>query len=150
MAISLRGYSIRSLISKRKVRLGFYPYTYARVSVMKGNLIKTSEWHTYLKMSEHELMRTLQDGEYRPEMTSINSQHHSLAHIEAALYRGMMRACMKLKRISDPKVQQVLSMYFLRHDIENFLTCYMHKVKVSDRLPLIVMNERYCHCARTA
>lgn len=138
--------SLRNFLPKRKVRLGFYPYTYARVAVMKSNLIKKSQWHTYMKMSEHELMRVLQDGEYRAEMTGLHPDKHSLAQIESALHRGMMRTFVKLKRISDPNVQRVLSMYFLRHDIENIKLIVRAKAvgeSLDEIMPLLMPSINY-------
>ncbi|HLD33181.1 MAG TPA: V-type ATPase subunit [Candidatus Nanoarchaeia archaeon] len=105
-----------------KLRLGFYPYTYARVAVMKSRLLKKQQLHTYLKMGIHELMRALQDGEYKAEMSELHPEKNTLVQLESALNRNMMRTFVKLKRISDDKVQHVLSIYFLRHDIENVKT----------------------------
>ena len=49
----------------RKLSLGKYPYTYARVSVMKGNLLKKEEYQKLLKMSLNEIISFLQNSEYK-------------------------------------------------------------------------------------
>ncbi len=103
------------------LRLGFYPYTYARVSVMKSELIKAEKWHGMLKMGVNELLRVLQDGNYKSEIDEL-ADKRNLAALEMALNKNMMRTLAKLKRISDDKVQQVLQVYVLRYDMENFKT----------------------------
>jgi V/A-type H+/Na+-transporting ATPase subunit C len=104
------------------LRLGFYPYTYARVAVMKGSLIKPDQWHSLLKMGVNELLRMLQDGNYKKEIDELGADKRNLTALEMALNKNMIRTLAKLKRISDEKVQEVLRVYFLRYDMENFKT----------------------------
>ncbi|MBI4153197.1 V-type ATPase subunit [Candidatus Woesearchaeota archaeon] len=109
------------------LRLGFYPYTYARVAVMKSDLVKPAEWHGMLKMGVNELLRMLQDGNYRAEIDELAGKR-DLASLEIALNKNMMRTLAKLKRISDEKVQEVLKVYVLRYDMENFKTIIRGKL----------------------
>jgi len=110
------------------LRLGFYPYTYARVSVMKSDLIKPAEWHGMLKMGVNELLRMLQDGNYKTEIDELGADKRDLTSLETALNNNMMRTLAKLKRISDEKVQEVLNVYVLRYDMENFKTIIRGKM----------------------
>ncbi|MBI4153235.1 V-type ATPase subunit, partial [Candidatus Woesearchaeota archaeon] len=110
------------------LRLGFYPYTYARVAVMKSSLIKPAEWHGLLKMGVSELLRRLQDGNYRAEIDELGSDKRDLTSLEMALNKNMIHTLAKLKRISDDKVQEVLRVYVLRYDMENFKTIIRGKM----------------------
>ena len=101
------------------LRLGFNPYTYARVAVMKSELIRKDEWHSMLKMGFHEVLRTLQDGGYREEITGLELQRLQLAALEGALNRNLMRTFEKLLRISDEKLRKVLEIYLQRYTVEN-------------------------------
>tara|TARA_Y100000310_G_C20689121_1_gene821029 strand:- start:1181 stop:2173 length:993 start_codon:yes stop_codon:yes gene_type:complete len=102
-----------------KLRLGFYPYTYARLAVMKGDLIKQTQWDNLLKMGINELLRYLQDSGYKTEIDALGMDKRNLASLENALNTNLMRIFTKLKRISDEKVQKVLEVYLSRYDMEN-------------------------------
>lgn len=103
-----------------KLRLGFYPYTFARVSVMKGDLIRPAEWGGLLKMGPSEVVRRLQDTQYRKEIDELGAGWRDIAALELALHRNLMRAFKKLYQISDENLQQVLRTYLERYDLENY------------------------------
>jgi len=105
----------------RKLRLGLYPYAYARVSVMKGELLSPVQWQGLLKMGPHEALRYLQDTTYKQEIDELPESHELLA-IEIALNRNLFRTLAKLKRIADEKLRGVLETYVQRYDTENFKT----------------------------
>lgn len=111
-----------------KLRLGFYPYTYARVSVMKSELIRPPQWQNLLKMGANEILRYLQDGGYKTEIDELGADQRDLAALEMTMNRNLMRTCAKLKRISDEKVQEVLRVYLQRYDMENFKTIIRGKM----------------------
>ena len=49
----------------KKVRLGFYPYTYVRTTVMKSLLFKKEDYQKMLKMGFSEIAKHLQDSHYK-------------------------------------------------------------------------------------
>ena len=51
-----------------KIRIGMYPYTYARVSAMKGKLIQRDQYQKMLRMGTNEVTKFLQETEYRKEI----------------------------------------------------------------------------------
>jgi V/A-type H+/Na+-transporting ATPase subunit C len=123
----------------RKLRLGLYPYTYARVSVMKGELLSKQDWQNLLKMGPNEILRFLQDSCYKQEIDEL-SDKRNIEDFEMALNRNVMRTMLKLKKISDDKVQEVLRVYLQRYDIENFKTILRGKfagIPEQDIQPLI-------------
>ncbi|MBI2665026.1 V-type ATPase subunit, partial [Candidatus Woesearchaeota archaeon] len=102
-----------------KVRLGFSPYTYARVAVMKSSLLKKDDYGRILKMGAHEIIRLLQEGHYRQEMEEYNVSEEGTKTIEIALNANLMRNFNKLYHISDTNMQKCLATYLLRYDLEN-------------------------------
>lgn len=110
----------------KKLRLGFYPYAYARVTVMKSDLIPKNMWQQYLKMGPQEILRNIADGTYKEITEVANTQ--DIAALEIALNKNMMNAFKKLHRISDEKLQQVVKLYAQRYDIENVKTIIRGKI----------------------
>ena len=111
-----------------KLRLGFYPYAYARVSVMKSELVKPLQWQSLLKMGTSEILRNLQDGNYKVEIDELGVEKRDLAALEMALNKNLMRTFTKLRRISDEKVREVIRIYLQRYDVENFKTIIRGKM----------------------
>ena len=71
--------------SRRKIRLGFYPYTYVRTNVMRTLLLKKEDYHKLLKMTFSEITRFLQDSVYKKEIDSLATQYSGADLLEIAL-----------------------------------------------------------------
>jgi len=108
----------------KRLRLGFYPYAYARVTVMKGDLIKKDDWKNYMKMGPNELLRAV-SGTYK-EIEKVDAA--DTTSLEIALNRSMMNTFAKLNRISDEKLQKVIQLYAQRYDVENIKTIIRGKI----------------------
>src|SRR3989344_7732253 len=104
---------------KRKVRLGFYPYTYARVSAMKGKLLKADDYHKLLKMKFAEIAKFLEESDYKQEVDEYSVQYEGAELLERALNRNLQRAFEKLKRISPEQLNTVIQAYLIRRDVWN-------------------------------
>jgi len=106
-----------------KLKLGLYPYTYARISVMKAKLIKKDTYNKLLKMKVGEIAKFLQDTEYRKEIDELASSRSGVELIENALNINMLRTFIKLKRISeDENLRELIEVYMIRKDIANIKT----------------------------
>ena len=105
--------------STKTVRLGFSPYTYARVAVMRSFLLKKEDYDRILKMGVHELLRFLQETHYKQEFDDYHVLSEGTASIEAAFHANLGRSFQKLYTISDAAMKQVLGAYLLRYDMEN-------------------------------
>src|SRR3989344_909904 len=110
----------------KKLRLGFYPYAFARVSVMKSDLITCEMWEQYLKMGPQEILRSIVDKSYKEISEVANTK--DTAALEMALNKSMMNSFRKLHRISDEKLQKVIELYAQRYDIENVKTIIRGKI----------------------
>lgn len=104
----------------RKIKLREYPYTYARVSVMKSKLIRKESYNKLLKMGISEIAKFLQDTEYKREIDELGIKKSGVPLIESALSLNMVRTFIKLKRIAeDQGLRQVIDLYMIRRDIWN-------------------------------
>lgn len=107
----------------RKVHLEpTYPYTYARVSAMKSKLIRKEDYDKLLKMKTNEIIKFLQETEYRKEMDEFSMTASGVNLVELALNRNFTRAMLKLKRISDNELRLLIEEYLRRMDIHNIKT----------------------------
>src|SRR3989338_1683800 len=108
--------------NKRKLRLGKYPYTYARTSVMKSLLFKEGEYQKMLKMSFSEIAKFLQESSYKKEISEFATNHSGADLLELALNKSLSAAFKKLMRISPKELALVVKEYAKRKDIEDLKT----------------------------
>ncbi|MBI2139608.1 V-type ATPase subunit [Candidatus Woesearchaeota archaeon] len=104
---------------RRRVRLGEFPYTYVRVSVMRSSLYKKSEYDKILKMSFGEISRFMQDSTYSEDVSAFGVSTSGLELIEKATNRNLVRTFEKLRRISPPELQSLIGLYLGRFDTYN-------------------------------
>ena len=108
--------------SRRKIRLGFYPYTYVRTNVMRTLLLKKEDYHKLLKMTFSEITRFLQDSVYKKEIDSLATQYSGADLLEIALNANLRASFGKLRRISSEELVLLIDEYLKRKDIEDFKT----------------------------
>lgn len=111
-----------TMAKEKKIRLGFYPYTYARVSAMKGKLLKPEDYHKLLKMKLAEITKFLEESEYKKEIDELSLQYMGAELLELALNRNLQRAFEKLKKISPESLGTVVNAYLIRRDVWNIKT----------------------------
>jgi V/A-type H+/Na+-transporting ATPase subunit C len=102
-----------------KIRLGMYPYMYARVSAMKGKLIKKDDYAKLLKMKTHEVIKYLQETEYKKEIDELAVTHSGIHLMELALQKNLSNAFKKLSRIAEGEMKILINAYVKRKDISN-------------------------------
>ncbi|MBS3157944.1 ATP synthase A1 subunit C [Candidatus Woesearchaeota archaeon] len=105
-----------------KIQLGEYPYTYVRVAVMRTLLIKPQEYERLLKMSVPEIIRFLEETEYKKEIDSLALNYSGTELIDQALNRNIVKTFQKLRRISGDSLQQLIDIYLVRKDMHNLKT----------------------------
>lgn len=111
------------------LKVGFSPYTYARVAVMKSKLLKKEDYSKLLKMGYQESIRYLQDIDYKEwENTDLGSP----TLVEVAMNENLLRAASKLYRISDKNMKQVIMTYLLRYELENIKLIMRSKIAKAD------------------
>jgi V/A-type H+-transporting ATPase subunit C len=108
--------------SEKKIKLGFYPYTYVRSTAMKALLVKKEDYHKLMKMSLSEITKFLQDSEYKKEINELAAQHSGIDLLELALNRNMAASFDKLRKISPDEMDLLIDQYVKRKDIEDIKT----------------------------
>ncbi len=109
-------------LQRRKVRLGFYPYTYVRTVVMRTLLFKRDDYNKMLKMSFSEIAKFLQDSHYRDEINELATEYSGADLLERALNRNLSASFKKLIRISSEQLALPITEYLKRKDIEDIKT----------------------------
>lgn len=105
-----------------KLRLGTYPYTYARVSVMRSSLLAKEDYHKLAKMEVNEVISFLQGSQYRKEIDELAVKFKGVELMELALNRNLANTWAKLRKISPEELRVLVSAYLLRIDIWNIKT----------------------------
>lgn len=96
-----------------------YPYTYARVMVMKGGLLKPAAYDRLAKLSLDGLLKHLNGTDYAREIQRLAIQHQGIRLLELALQENMARAYGKLRTISPPEFGMLFDTHLFRRDIED-------------------------------
>ncbi len=107
----------------QKITFGKYPYTYARVSVMKGKLIKKEDYYKLIKMELNSVTKFLEtETDYKKEIDELAVKYSGSDLIERALNENLVRTFDKLKRISTKEVDLMVNAFLKRWDVQNIKT----------------------------
>lgn len=112
-----------------KVTLGTYPYAYARVSAMKGKLLRAEEYHKLLKLSLPEIAKNIQELEYKHEIDQLAVEYEGVELLTRALDLHFQNIMAKLRRIADEELMLLIEGYLKRNDIANIKTIIRGKVR---------------------
>ncbi|MEM3373596.1 MAG: V-type ATPase subunit [Candidatus Woesearchaeota archaeon] len=107
---------------EQKISYEFSPYTYARVSAMKGLLLKKNDYEKLLKLELNEIIKFLQEGTYSNEINELALKYQGLKLIERALNKNLSKILTKIRQISDIEIQPLIDMYLKRYDYYNIKT----------------------------
>lgn len=105
-----------------------YPYTLVRTAVMRTLLLKEEEYPRLLKMSLNEVIKYLQDSEYKKEIDELGVSFSGTELIEMAVEKNLLRTFEKLKRISEGNLRLLIDEYLKRKDIWNIKTVLRGKL----------------------
>ncbi len=107
---------------QKKLKLGTYPYTYVRTTVMKSFLLRKEDYHKLLKMDFSEIAKFLQDSQYKKEINQLATEHSGADLLELALNKNLATSFKKLIRISPYELALIIKEYAIRKDIEDIKT----------------------------
>ncbi|MBI2557757.1 ATP synthase A1 subunit C [Candidatus Woesearchaeota archaeon] len=116
----------------KRIKLGFYPYTYVRTAIMRSLLFKREEYNKMLKMSFSEIARFLQESHYKKEINDLAAQHSGADLLELALNRNLAESFKKLIRTSPNELGILIKEYAKRKDIEDIKTILRGKFTNTD------------------
>ncbi|MAG15737.1 hypothetical protein CMO88_01615 [Candidatus Woesearchaeota archaeon] len=106
----------------KQLTLGKYPYTYARVSVMRSYLLDKEDYHKLLKMSLNEIISFLQSSQYKKAIDELGVNYSGIELMEMALNKNLVNTWNKLKNISPKEVDILIDAYLSRADLWNIKT----------------------------
>ena len=115
-------------LETKKLKLGFYPYTYVRASVMKSLLFKKDDYHRMFKMSFNEIAKFLQESHYKNEIDQLATEYSGADLLELALNRNLAGSFKKLIRISPENLRLLINEYIKRKDIDDIKTILRGKL----------------------
>ncbi|MCX8146924.1 MAG: ATP synthase A1 subunit C [Candidatus Woesearchaeota archaeon] len=138
-------------VKKKKLKIGVYPYTYARISAMKSKLLSRDDYNKLLKMKISEIARFLQEMGYKKEIDELGVRYAGVELLEHSLKRSLVRDFIKLKIIAeDDNLRQIMVEYMKRNDIYNIKTIIRGKFtgeneeKIKELLvPVGVLDEAF-------
>jgi len=117
----------------KKVKLGFYPYTYVRTVVMRSLLFKRDDYHKMLKMSFNEIAKFLQESHYRSSINALATELSGADLLEIALNKNLAESFKKLIRISPYELALLINEYIMRYDIGDIKTVLRSKLTNADK-----------------
>ncbi len=128
--MKLRKYDYKK--EPKRLRLGFYPYTYVRTAVMRTLLFRKEDYHKMLKMSFSGIAKFLQESSYKKEINSLATTYSGTDLLELALNRNLAESFKKLIRISSYELGLLIKEYAKRKDIEDIKTILRGKFTKTD------------------
>src|SRR3989338_5681322 len=121
----------------KKVKLGFYPYTYVRTTVMKSLLFRKGDYHKMLKMDFNEIAKFLQESHYKKEINELATKYSGADLLELALNRNLAQSFKKLMRISSYELGLLIKEYMIRKDIDDIKTILRGKFTNTDEKTIV-------------
>ena len=108
---------------QRKLRLAQAPYTYARISVMKSKLLRKDDYNKLMKMKLNDIVKFLQESDYRKEIDEMTVNYSGIELVELALNKNLVKTFQKLKRIAEyPDLRAIMEKYMEMADVWNIKT----------------------------
>jgi len=119
-----------------KMKFRTYPYTVTRVRAMKSKLLKKEDYLRMRKMGLNEMIRFLEESEYKNEIDSFSREYMGTELIELALNGNLANTVNKLLRISlKEEVKSLIEAYSLKWVLNNIklvLRTRMNRLEESD------------------
>ncbi|MBI3034244.1 ATP synthase A1 subunit C [Candidatus Woesearchaeota archaeon] len=120
-----------------------YPYTYARVAVMRSKLLKKGDYAKIARMSLNEIINFLESSEYKREIDELAVLYSGIDLTEIALNRNLTNTAKKLRHISPPGLRSLIGAYLKRKDIESIKTIIRGKYTNSDEKEVMSLLQPY-------
>lgn len=113
------------MISRTKAA---YAYLVARTKVMKSKLLKAEDFRKLLNMSLEEIIRVLEEMEYKKEIDEYAYKYSGPRLLDFALYANLAKTYRKILQVSFGELRNLLSEHFRRWDIWNIINIFRGKI----------------------
>jgi len=105
-----------------------WAYIVARVKVMKRKLIPPEEFRKLLNMDFNEIIRYLQETEYKREIDEMGYKYTGPRLLDYALTLNLGRTYRKIMDVSFGQAREIISAYLRRWDIWNIMAIIRGKI----------------------
>ena len=105
-----------------------WAYIVARVKVMKRKLIPSDEFKKLLNMDFNEIVRYLEETEYKKEIDELAYKYSGPRLLDYALTLNLGRAYKKIRDVSFGMAREIITTYLRRWDIWNIITIIRGKM----------------------
>lgn len=135
----------------KRLRLGTYPYTVTRARVMRSFLLKPPDYLRMQQMGLNELIRFLEEGQYKQEIDQLAAKHTGATLLELSLNANLAKTLNKLLSISHKKeLRFVLATYANKWVFANLKTVLRARINrlppdsLSALIPISPTTEPFC------
>lgn len=125
------------MISRTKAA---YAYIVARTKVMKSKLLKTEDFRKLLNMSFDEIMRFLEETEYKKEIDEMAYKFSGPKLLDYALFSNLAKTYRKIYSVSFGDAKILIGQYLRRWDVWNLINIIRGK---NANLPAEVIEETF-------
>ncbi len=105
-----------------------WAYIVARVKVMKRNLIPKEEFRKLLNMDFHEVVRYIEESEYKKEIDELSYKYSGPRLIDYALSLHLFRKYKRILDVSFDTAKELIAEYLKRWDIWNIINILRGKL----------------------
>ncbi len=123
------------MISRTKAA---YAYIVARTKVMKSRLLKAEDFRKLMNMSFDEIMRFLEETEYKKEIDEMAYKYSGPKLLDYALFSNLAKTYRKIYSVSFGDAKTLIGQYLRRWDVWNLINIIRGK---SANLPVEVVEE---------
>lgn len=124
---------LRKSSKKSKRDTTGYIYTNTRVKVLKAKLFNKDDFQKFLKMSQAEIARYLQETEYKKEINDLSVRFSGANLIEYALNKNLENTLARILGFALRGAKDQIRLYLRRYDVGNIKTILRGKFsKASD------------------
>jgi len=106
------------MISRTKAA---YAYIVARTKVMKSKLLKPDDFRKLLNMSFDEIVRFLEESEYKKEIDEMGYKYSGPRLLDYALYSNLAKTYRKILQVSFGDARTLIEEYLRRWDVWNII-----------------------------
>ncbi len=123
------------MISRTKAA---YAYIVARTKVMKSRLLKSEDFRKLLNMSFDEIIRFLEETEYRKEIDEMGYKYTGPRLLDYALYANLAKTYRKILQVSFGEAKALIGEYLKRWDVWNIINIIRGKMA---KVPVEIIEE---------
>ncbi len=135
------------------LKFGSYPYIATRVKAMKSRLLGKEDYIKLRKMQLNEIIRFLQEGEYKREIEELAERYAGVELINLSLNSNLANAVNRLISMSSKEVKSLLKLYagkWATNNIKIVLRTRLNRLTKEDMVYAImpVQPTDYEFCSR--